>query len=112
MTIDEAIEILENTHFFGRSDIEIDTAIMLAVRALKQQEKAKQVLSKFLLRDCEMCEKEIISRTMEKIKSENDCISRKQAIECVKEIFKSNSEMKMFSVLKMLDELPVVNHKE
>ena len=38
----------------------------------------------------------------------DDLISRKKAIEAAKCIYKSNSEMKAFIILKMLGELPAI----
>lgn len=37
MTNEEAKEILENAHFFGRSQDDIDTAIEMAIQALEQE---------------------------------------------------------------------------
>lgn len=39
MTREEAIDILQNTSFFGRVIDDIDTAIEMAIEALEQEEK-------------------------------------------------------------------------
>lgn len=42
----------------------------------------------------------------------DDCISREAAISAAKYIFESNSKMKAFCMMKMLEELPSVKPKE
>jgi len=44
--------------------------------------------------------------------SSTDCISREAAISAAKHIFKSNSEMKAFCMMKMLEELPPAKPKK
>lgn len=41
MTREEAIDILQNTSFFGRTIDDIDTAIQMAIKALEQEPKSE-----------------------------------------------------------------------
>lgn len=43
MTREKAKEILENAHFFGRSQDDIDTAIEMAIEALEQEPKTEWI---------------------------------------------------------------------
>lgn len=38
MSIEEAIEILEHTYFFALSEMDVDTALEMAIQALKEKE--------------------------------------------------------------------------
>lgn len=46
MTREEAIDILQNTSFFGRSADDIDTAINMAITALELVEYIEQIYEK------------------------------------------------------------------
>ena len=46
MSIDEAIEILENTSFFGKSVDDIDTALDMAIGALREKQDLRENIAR------------------------------------------------------------------
>ena len=122
MTRDEAIELLQNTAFFGRSTDDIDSAIRMAIEALKTQPCDKDWKFYFnhgyaqAKRDLEKqpCEDGIVFDDYQEgfIPCE-DAVSREAVIELIdNSSFKNDHEYKLCrDRAKALPSVPITQHE-